>query len=86
LRSQVGDPVLHQFEDHRADQAAVEIAGPADDEHQQQVGGALEGEHVKRREGGGLRQQGASDSRVEGGEGIDGDQPGIDRNADRGGP
>src|SRR5882757_8267279 len=46
LRGQVGDPVLHQLEDDGTDQPAIEIAGAADDEHEQQVGGALEGEHI----------------------------------------
>ena len=65
LRGQVGDPVLHQLEDHGADQAAVEIAGAADDQHQQQVGGTLERKHVERGEGGGLRQQRAGDAGIE---------------------
>ena len=42
LRRQVGDPILQEFIDHRADQAAIEIAGAADNEHQEQVRGALE--------------------------------------------
>jgi hypothetical protein len=47
LRGQIGDPVLHQLEDHGADQPAVEVAGTADDQHQQEVGGAFEGKHVE---------------------------------------
>ena len=85
LRGEVGDPVLHQLEQHRPDQPAIEIAGAADDEDQQQVGGALEGEHVERGECGGLRQQRAGDAGIDGGERVDRDQPRVDRDADRGG-
>src|SRR6516165_3907397 len=52
LRGQIGDPVLHQLEDHGPVQPAVEIAGAADDEHEQEIGGALEGKHIERGKGG----------------------------------
>src|SRR5246127_5748469 len=85
LRGQIGNPVLHQLEDHGSDQPAVEIAGAADDEHEQEIGGAFEGKYVERGKGGGLRQQRAGNPGVERGEGVDGHQPRVDRNADRGG-
>src|SRR5271154_3929592 len=42
LRCERGDPVLQEFIDHRADQAAIQIAGAADDEYQQEIGGSLQ--------------------------------------------
>ena len=59
------EPVLHQLEHDRADQAAIEIAGAADDQHQQHVGRALEVEHVERDELRRLRQQRAGDAGVD---------------------
>src|SRR5580692_4414485 len=42
LRGEARDPVLQKFVDHGTDQAAVEIAGTADDEDEEQIGGAIE--------------------------------------------
>src|SRR5579871_6293416 len=50
-RRQVGQVVLREAVDQRPDQAAVEIAGAADDQDQQHVGGTLDREHLERREG-----------------------------------
>ena len=50
LRREGREQFLQHLEHHRADQAAIEIAGAADDQHQQQIGRALEGEHVERGE------------------------------------
>ena len=49
--------VVQQLEGDRAEHAAVEIAGAADHEHQQDVGAAVEVEHVERDEAAGLREQ-----------------------------
>ena len=68
-----------------ADQAAIEIADAADDEHQQHVGGAVEGEHVERDELRRLREQRAGDAGIDGGDGVDRDEPPVDRHADRAG-
>src|SRR5262245_3808156 len=82
LRVEGRERVLDQFERHGADQPAVEIAGAADDQDEQEVGRALEREHVERGESGGLRQQRAGDTRIERGEGVNCDEPRIDRDAD----
>ena len=44
----VGKHFLQHPEHHGADQSAIEIAGAADHQHQHQIGGALEREHVER--------------------------------------
>ena len=49
-----------------ADEAAVEVADAADHEHQQHVGGAVEGEHVEGDELRRLREQRAGDARIGG--------------------
>ena len=69
--------------DHRADQAAIEIAGAADDQHEQKIGGAIQREHVERAERGGLGEQRAGDAGKSRGDRIDRDQPPFHRNADR---
>ena len=83
LRRQHRQIVLHELEDDGADQAAIEIAGAADDQHQQQVGRAVERKHFERSESRRLRQQRAGDAGIAGGDGVDRDQAGIDRDADR---
>src|ERR1043166_2780149 len=83
LRRHARQIVLHQLEQDGADEAAVKIADAADDQHQQHVGGALEGEHV---EGGELRRLGeqrAGDARVKGRDRIDRDQAAVHRDAHR---
>ncbi len=57
LRRPGRDQVVQQLEDDGAEDAAVEIAGAADHEHQQHLGAAVEVEHVERGEAAGLRQQ-----------------------------
>src|SRR5579862_2711580 len=56
LRRQRRDPVLQESIDHRADQAAIEIAGAADDQYEKKIGGAIQREHVERAERSGLGQ------------------------------
>src|SRR5712691_750116 len=84
LRRQAREPVLHQLEDQRADDAAIEIAGAADDQHQEHVGGALEREHVERGKLRRLREQGAGDAGIARGDGVDRDQAAVHGNADGG--
>ena len=48
---------MQQLEADGAEQAAVELAGAADHQHQHHVGAAVEVEHVERGEAGGLREQ-----------------------------
>src|SRR5260370_485693 len=50
-RREVGEIILQQPVDQSADEAAIEIAGAADDEDQQHVGRALDRKHGERREG-----------------------------------
>ena len=83
-RREVGQIVLQQAVDQRADDAAIEIAGAADDEDQQHVGRAFEREHGERGEGLGLRQQRAGDPGIAGRERVDRDEAPVDRDADRG--
>src|SRR5579863_3062549 len=82
LRREACNPVLQKFVDHGADQAAVEIAGAADNENEEQIGRAFEGEHVKRTERRRLRQQRAGNAGQSGGKRIDRDHAALDRNAD----
>ncbi len=70
---------LQHLEHDGADQAAIEIAGAADHEHQHQVGGALEGEHVERGERRGLGEQRAGDAGIERRQRVDRDQAAVDR-------
>src|SRR5271168_4800162 len=86
LRREAGDPVLQEFVDHGADQAAIEIAGAADDQDQKKIGRAFERQHVKRAEGGRLREEAAGNAGESGGCRIDHDQPAVDGNTDRGSP
>ena len=76
---------LQHPEHHGADQPAVEIAGAADHQHQHQIGGALEREHVERGQLRGLGEQRAGDAGIERGQRVDRDQPPVDGDADRGG-
>ena len=78
--------VLQQLEGDRADQPAIEIAGAADHQHQQQVGGAVEREHVERGQRRRLGREPAGDAGIERRDGVDRDQPAVDRNADRSRP
>ena len=57
LRRPRRDQVVQQLEDDRAEDAAVEIAGAADDEDEQDLGAAMEVEDVERGEAGRLREQ-----------------------------
>ena len=79
---QADDQVVQQLEDDGAEDAAVQVAGAADHQHQQHVGAAVEVEHVERREAGGLRQQRAGRAGDRRGERVDRDQPRVDRQAD----
>ena len=81
----VGKHFLQHPEHHRADQAAIKIAGAADHQHQHQVGRALERKHVERGQRVGLGEQRAGDAGIERGQRIDRDQAAVDGNADRGG-
>src|SRR5208282_2236899 len=54
LRRQGRDPVLQEFIDQRADQAAIEITGAADDEDEEKISRTLEREHIERAECGRL--------------------------------
>src|SRR5258707_7929319 len=76
-RREVGEIILQQPVDQSADEAAIEIAGAADDEDQQDVGRTLDRQHGERREGLSLRQQAARDPRIARRQRIDGDQPPI---------
>ncbi len=84
LRGDGGKHLLQHAEHHRADQPAIEIAGAADHQHQHQIGGALEREHVERGKGRGLGEQRAGYAGIEGGDGVDRNQPPVDGDADRG--
>ena len=65
LRRELASQSCISLNSDRADETAVQIAGAADDQHQQQVGRAVEREHVERREGRGLRQQRAGDAGID---------------------
>src|SRR6266516_1678463 len=84
LRREIDQRVLHQLEDRGPDQPAIEIAGPAQDQHEQHVGRSFEREHVERGELRSLREQRAGDARVSGGDGVNRDEPRIDADADGG--
>ena len=82
LRRPRRDQVVQQLEDDRAEDAAVEIAGAADDEDEQHLGAAMEVEDVERGEAGRLREQRAGRAGDRAGEGVDRDQPQRHRQAD----
>ena len=71
LRVHVGELVARQQEDDRADDAAVEPAGAAEDQHDDDVGGALEAQRVERHGVGGLREQRAGDAGHRGRDRVD---------------
>ena len=85
LRRDGGKHLLQHPEHHGADQAAIEIAGAADHQHQHQIGRALEREHVERGQRRGLGEQRAGDAGIERGQRVDRDQAPVDGDADRGG-
>ena len=62
LRIDAGELVARDHEDDGADEAAIERAGAAEDQHHQHVGGALEAEDFQRDGLGRLRQQRAGDA------------------------
>src|SRR5579871_438800 len=65
-RREIGQIVLQQPVDQGADEAAIKIAGAADDEDQENVGRALNRKHGERSEGLGLGQQTPGDPGVAG--------------------
>ena len=68
----VGEHMVSRHEDDRTDQRSIKAARTAEDEDQQQFGGAVERQHIQRDELRGLRQQRPGDSGVEGADGVDG--------------
>src|SRR3984957_12654860 len=61
-RREIGEIVLQQAVDQRAEDAAIEVSGAADDENQEHIGRAFEREHRERGESLRLRQQSAGDT------------------------
>src|SRR3974377_1405984 len=57
--------VLHEFEDDRADDAPIQPSGAAEDENEQQIGRAVEGENFERCKSRRLRKQSAGNARIE---------------------
>jgi hypothetical protein len=83
LRAHLGEVVFQPHVERRTDEGAVEAAAPSEDQDDQNRGRALEAERAQRDVGIGLREQSAGDACHRRRDGVDGDQPVVDRGPDR---